>query len=519
MAYANSDKEKDDEQSVEGQGQGQAIGPEGGAATISGAGASANASAGGAPAPAQAASPSGSGPSPGGNFVGIKQYLDANKPQSQKLAGNVGGYVNDLSQKARDTIPGQTTAYNQAVDQNTVNLDQNLFNEAKNNTVGVANDANKRTAFQAQRDATYKGPQDFQSSEYYKPTEQAFNKATTAGQNTLTEQGQRDLLNQYQQDKTGKTSGMGVTNFDQMLLQSGGGKETLAKAREGQGDFKGLLEQAQMASQAKAKQAQDTTAQTKAAVQNEFGSGTSSQQVLQNQLNQRAQQQINQAKQQQDAVKQTLQQGGELNDAQLQSVGLSRDDYKAIREKAQMAQVQQTGGGLSFGGAIGPEYDFSQYLHPVDPSTQINAQNVANADEYARYQALNQLMGTNNSFLSNQGLANTANPNTGKFDVANALGSIVMPAANATGPDAAAKALANALNGGGSSSSGSGGMSPYEQAAFVLNPVAFGANGGGANVGGAQLGGALGKALSDKRQKKDISPFNASEFLDSLGRS
>lgn len=413
MAYVEPEKDKE----IGADGQPVATGPEGGGSTLGGdaaAGASGNAAAA-AEAPASSGAPQ-------GQFVGIKQYLDANKPQSQKLANNVGGYVGELGQNVRDSVGAQTGLYNKAVDDNTVNLNNDLFNEAKSNTVGVANDQAKLGEFQKERDAAYKGPTDFQSSEFYKPTDTALTKAKQAADNSQTEQGQRTLLNQYEQDKTGKTAGAGVTNFDQMLLQSGGGKEALTKARTSQNDLPGLINSANQSSLEKAKQAADTTAATKSAIQNEFGTGASSQQSIQNYLSQRVNDKVGEANTRTNTLRTALNNNQPLSDDDLKALGIGREDANALGESVnQIRQANPNESGFDFSGqannpgALG--LDLAQFVTPSDPRAGINAQNVANSNDYARYQALNQLMGTNNNFLNNSSMANTANTDAANLNL------------------------------------------------------------------------------------------------------
>lgn len=410
MAYFEPEKEKE----LGAEGQPVATGPEAGGGTLGG-----GATEGGAAAAAEPSAPSGGGPTP---FVGIKQYLDANKPQSEKLAGNVGGYVNQLGQNVRDTLPTQTGLYNQAVDQNTVNLDQNLVEETKNNRARVANDATKLGQFQTMRDAQYKGPQDFKTSEFYKPTEDALKKAQTASDNTQTEQGQRTLINNYQQANSGRIGSAGSTNFDQMLLQSGGGREILGKAREGQKDLPGLVDTANQTAAQRAQQAAATTDATRNAIANTFGyGGTYGQREMETLLKDRAYNQVNQSKQDTSRLVSALQSGAPLSAQDLKTLGVTKSDYDGLLNqmaeirKAQLTAGQGGSGGFAeSGGFTGESYtptagfDLSKFTTPFNPETQINAQNVATADEYAQYEALNKLMGTQNSFV-NQNQVGKAN--------------------------------------------------------------------------------------------------------------
>lgn len=488
MAFAETDKDEDE---LAGSGAPVAIGPAAGGATLGGD------ATGGAAGAAAAAAPSAAGGS-STPFVGIKQYLDANKAQSGKLAGDVGGYVNDLSQQARDTVPKQTDLFNQQVDQNTVNLDKNVFDKAIESSAAVANDPNQKAAFQKMRDATYKGPTNFETSELYKPAEEAFKKAQAAGTNTASETGQKQLVNQFQQKSTGRIGSAGTTSFDQMLLQGDAGKQALTQAREGQKDLTGLLDSAKAQANDRAAKAAQTTAATKAAIAKEFGEGgANSQKPIVDALLARAKNQINQSNTQKEALKTALTNGTPLNAQDLKTLNISQADYQGLLNT--MAQIRtaraavgntgqgnnngfETAGGFTGAGATpGQDFDLSKYVTEINPETQINAQNVANEGDFARYQALNELMGTENTFLNaNQvGKANTdsidLNLQGAKDYLAGILGGIKVPDR--------AKAEARVA-------SQSGQM-------------------------GGVLGGIVG-GMSDKNVKKDIQPFRASEFLDSL---
>jgi hypothetical protein len=272
------------------------------------------------------------------------------------------------------------------------------------------------------RDAQYKGPQDFKTSEFYKPTEDALKKAQTASDNTQTEQGQRTLINNYQQANSGRIGSAGSTNFDQMLLQSGGGREILGKAREGQKDLPGLVDTANQTAAQRAQQAAATTDATRNAIANTFGyGGTYGQREMETLLKDRAYNQVNQSKQDTSRLVSALQSGAPLSAQDLKTLGVTKSDYDGLLNqmaeirKAQLTAGQGGSGGFAeSGGFTGESYtptagfDLSKFTTPFNPETQINAQNVATADEYAQYEALNKLMGTQNSFV-NQNQVGKAN--------------------------------------------------------------------------------------------------------------
>lgn len=419
MAYLDSDKDKDKDLEEGQPSTGGASGP----ATLDGGGATPGSAGGSSSAPAEPSAPGGSAGT--GNFVGLKQYLDANKTQSQDLANNLGGYVQGATTRAQDTLNNQTGLYNQDVDKNTVGLDKGVFDQAKSNAASVASDQDKKASFIKMKDANYAGPQSLETSSYFNPITEALDKAASVAGNTKTEGGQKTLINQYQQDTSGKQGSVGATNFDQLLLQSGGGKDTLAKAAAGQQGLAGALDQAKAGALQKAQQAAATTAATKAAIMGEFGgAGASSQQTLENQLKAKANQQIVASKGDQDAVKNQLLSGAPLSDQTLQQLGMTQDQYKYLQGlELKSALLDWDGSNSNHTANYSPDFTnalqrasdayysknlLANQLMAVNPETRINAQNVASADDYARYAALNDLMGTQNSFLSDPSQAGKA---------------------------------------------------------------------------------------------------------------
>jgi hypothetical protein len=410
MAYYN---QQADEEEVDPDAQGQTpIGGESGTITGQGggaggaAGAAASASAGNTPAGAAGV---------GSQFVGIKDYLEANKPQSAKLARDVGGYVGGLGEQARSELDTGVKGFNQTVDQNTIGLNQELLDEAKTDATKVVGDQAKLSEFKKQRDASYKGPNSFDQSDFYKKTNDAVTKANQAATNTQTEQGQKDLISQLQSAKKGKVH-QGALAFDSSLLQADPtSKQILAKTKEGMSDIAGKLTSAQEQALAKVGQAKQTTDSTKAAVQGAFTGEQGVQGQLEKQLKDKALGAVNQSKQQADQTMQLLKTGATPNDAQLEILDISRDQWNQL--KGDQGYLQSTYG-------INPYADFSTYGTVKDPTTQINAQNIASAEDYAKYQALNQLMDSQNNFLSDPTQAGKADLDALDFNFGGLKGDI-----------------------------------------------------------------------------------------------
>lgn len=363
--------------------------------------------------PAAAQPPTGS---PGGHqFAGIQQYIQANKPQSAKLARDVSGYVSDLGNQARSQLESGQQNYNKAVEQNTIGLDQELLNKAKENPNEVVGNQGSLDEFKRERDAQYKGPNSFETSDFFKPVSEAINKATTAGSNTANEVGQKQLLGQVQQSKRGKVN-QGALAFDAGLLQADpGAKGILAESRKGLEDIPGRLTSAEQAALAKSQEAAKTTDATKSAVQGAFTGENGVQTQFENQLRSKAADAVNQSKTQTDNLMAVLKSGATPNDAQLGLLGVDRNQWNQLT--GDRDYLQNTYG-------VNPYSDLSTYATAQNPEVNINAQNIASADDYARYAALNQLMGTNNDFLSNPSLAGKANLDNVDFNYGGASGDI-----------------------------------------------------------------------------------------------
>ena len=350
------------------------------------------------------------------NFVGIKQYLDQNKQQSDKLAKNVGGYVESKGQQAQEAIGQSQQQYNQAVAQGTVQKNQQLIDQAKQDAASVASDEAKKAEFQKMRDAQYQGPETLQQSDFYQPVAQSLTEAQRAADNTQTVSGRNELLSSLQQSNTGKSSA-GATMLDNALLgASSTAKDVFGQAREKVGALQGQLSAAEQEAVNKANAAKSETEAARQAVLDSFAGENSVQANLEKELVARSQSLINQSKQQADQTAAALKASAQLNDNQLKLLGITKQQYNELLADRDLLKNQ-------FG--KDPYSDLSIYAQKVDPTAKITAQNVATADEYAKYLALNDLMGTQGGFLTDPSLAGTADTDALAFDFANAKGNVV----------------------------------------------------------------------------------------------
>lgn len=373
----------------------------------------------------QGSSPSAGSPAPKptnapdkpGNFVGIQQYLEQNKPQSAKLAQDVGNFVTDQGVKAQGALDAGQNNFNQAVDQNTVTLNEDLFKQAKESPQEVAADQAKKAEFQKMRDAQYKGPSSLEGSDYYQPISLAVQNALgTAGKTSSTE-GRSSLLADIQKQNKQKVS-RGAANLDSALLSvSPDSKNILSQARDSINPLDQKLKDSAAADALKASQAADQTAKTQKAIQDAFAGPTGVQGQLESSLRSRADQAAKQAGMDTDAIMDLLRTGNKsISNAQLKLLGLTRGQYDGLINDQKYYKDKNKSTTLN---------DLTSFATKQPPLNQITPQNIANDTEYARYAALNDLMGTSNGFLSDPSLAGKANFDTLDFNYGstpNALG-------------------------------------------------------------------------------------------------
>ncbi len=423
MAFYNENEDKDQEGVVQGQQE-----------VVTGQGSSTIGTSGGPTASTEqqaAANTAGSGTSSPTTFAGIQDYVKANKEQTAKLANDVGGMVTGYGNEARSQLSQGQEKFNKDVQDNTVNLDERVFNQAQQDATQVANNQQDLQTFQGMRDAEYKGPQSLETTPYYQPINQAFNTANTASENTQSDQGQRTLLGQLQQKQRGKVN-QGALDFNAALLQGDlDARSILDQAKQSNADLPTLLEAAKQDALAKAKAAGDTTAATRKAIEDKFTGEQGVQSLLQKDIDARVQSAVQKSKLDNQQVMDALKGNAALTDAQLKTLGLSREQYNQL--KGDINYYNSTWGKNLY-------QDLSGYATQQNPEVNITGQNLANSDEYARYAALNTLMGTDNNYLNDPSQAGTAKLDNMSFDIGGALGNVQQARQSAEQADAQRRA-------------------------------------------------------------------------------
>ncbi len=201
MAYYNPDEEEQEEQGP------IATGAESGVLSAGAEASSAGDAAGG---PVKKAEP----------FVGISQYINANKPQSEKLASQVVGKIDEKAQGVDSALSSAQNSFNQAADSQKVEADEGLFGAVKSNAESVVGDAGKASQFTKLRDASYSGPQsiqDIDSGAAWGGIQSALQKAKQAKEAAGTEAGRMGLIKEVSNNPR---QSQGALTFDNLLLQS-----------------------------------------------------------------------------------------------------------------------------------------------------------------------------------------------------------------------------------------------------------------------------------------------------------
>lgn len=493
----------DDEQNQAAQGQASAVSKPG--SGLVGGGAAASGAAGAAPAEAAKASTPGNSASP---FVGIKEYLGANKQQSGKLGGQVGGFVGGRIDKAGEALKGAEQNFGQAVDQATVKLDNDLVSQIKADPTKVAADKAKLQQAKAMQQG-YAGPTDFKTHQSYQAADPLIKKAEGSVENLKKAQGQKQLLTEQQLETRGGKLNRGAATLDQALLQaSPEAREALKPTQEKGAALKGNIDQTLQNAMAKITGAQGQTAATNKAITDLYNQQFADHQAA---LNQRAAQANREVNDYNTALKQRVY-NGEVTDQDLAYLGVNRADFDALR-----GDFAQYGPETAYGNRGMDE--LTRYLMYQTPGA--TAANVAGQDDYARAQALRELAGFGPDYLQNASQANTFNRDAVDFDLAAARNFINPKVAEAKRIAEAQRKVAS----GEVDASQVGMIDP--QTGLIIGGAFAGLPGAiiGAGstkqlnqAGGAISGAAKSIGISDERQKKDIKHFDAKKFLDAVSQ-
>ena len=334
----------------------------------------------GAPGGAPGGAPQSSlAPDKPGNFVGIKQYLDANKTQAAKLGDQTAGVINNSANDARAGVQALNQEAQDKV--KTVNsLDPGVSSKLQNGAETLSND--ERNTVKNTAGARYTGPAASTDLNSYQAAADKTQKATTNLGNAGTEEGRMNLVTQI----NSKPRTQGINVFDNALLQAGGGREKVEQAAAANQGVTGGLTAANQAINSQIGRADDPSTPDVDESTGAIG-------------------QTNKA--QADAYKQIQDALGNWQTGFQPKVQQAQNDFTSQQQKVssdigdnpyQLDEDTMSLLGLSRGDRA-YNLDFNKYLNPGSPS-DINAGNVASAEDYARYGALSDLAGVDPTVLN-----------------------------------------------------------------------------------------------------------------------
>lgn len=402
-------------------------------------------------------------------YVDVASYLDANKSGSADLGNRV---ASNLTNKYNDTKTGvEQSAQNvkDAASKGYTQENTELIRQVASNPVQMASKQGTADQVQAQLNDTYTGPTNWADQ----GTQQGkVNEATQYGNLANTPGG----LNVYAQEVEGQTGGaqsQGINQLDSLLL--GGSPEAMGTVKAAADPYQSLndfIHQQNMgvtsAIQGGQQAASTAQAHARDALLGPNGATAQIDQQVQNQL--------------QAAIQQGTASNAEIKNA------VSKQDYSALVAKGVLTQQQandlanavytaqnsQFMSGHNFGHwSETTNVDLNNYLNQLDPNAQYNASNVATADQAARAQALQQLVGEQNyKSQLDPTLAGTAPKSLSVLDYLDAtkdagnFGKDARAAAQAQA-DAETKAADDAHN-----ASKGGFLGKVKKVATLANPVA-----------------------------------------------
>lgn len=319
--------------------------------------------------PAPAANPNAQ---KGSGYTNIQRIVQAN--QGNKLGSTIGSNIQNAAQQTQGNINQAQQQFQQQAGANRADTNQNaqLVQQALANPTNITGNPNQVSQFQNLLSGTYQGPKGLQNAAQLQAQAQDINQL---GQATTSEGGKQGLLQRF---VGAPQYTAGQQTLDSLLLGATGGKD-LAAARRATAGIQGQEQQAQQGASQTAQEYAKRAQQFGQNVQGQFGDTVAKQQ-------QGLAQQAQTAQQARDAQIAALQQ-------QLSQGNLNKD----IATQLGITQGQQN-------------YNLDPSKFVSENSMQANAQNIANAQDYARMQALQQLGGQYSPAAAQQTLAQFQNP-------------------------------------------------------------------------------------------------------------
>ena len=366
-----------------------------------------------------------------GAFTNLQSYLDANKSLNQgaKFAGKVGENVAG-AQKAQSEAE---TGFKQDVDTGSVQKNDALIEAARKTPQQVVADQSKFSDFLKQRDASYAGPRNLvDQGERYQNVSSATDTASERAELTKDEAGRKTLLDTYYGSGNGRYDYTpGQKNLDNLLIQNDPtSREALSKVQSDAAATKqrfGTLKD-ELASYAGTAATNTAAARAGArgalgiddsgnvlAFDNIRGNAGALQDAVEVVDERLAQRQAALAKEQELLGFGNNQSLSQFTPEQIARMGIDPEQFKGV---SQVPLWRAVGGERGESRTYSPNDDYAKnfrgyqvdpgYLYGVDPRqyakltdpSALNRSSVANTEELAQLQALSQLAGVDQSWIT-----------------------------------------------------------------------------------------------------------------------
>lgn len=329
----------------------------------------------------------------------IQDYFKASKTQGEALGSQVSNQLGAVKQQKEQEIGQSATNALGDVSKNTVGFDEGLVSQAVKDPTKVAGNESDYSKFMQQWDASYKGPDAFESTDHYNTAAKAAQDAAQKAEQIKTTGGRQQLL----QDEF-KVYGQGNKGLDEALLQQSSafaGLDNQAKELRSLQDY--LKSKSQDVS-GKVKEAKATTEQTKQKTQDALLGQQGAVKQFESDLETRtATERANADKMMQD-LQSSITNNKPLSDDQLKMMGINRDQYnQLVMQSLRAAESKQNLPASSNPNVVSAQVmpnqptanisNIKDYLSFNNPNAQITRENVATESDRAKDAALSKLTG------------------------------------------------------------------------------------------------------------------------------
>jgi len=350
---------------------------------------SVGAGAGGGNAPIQTSgtptigTPSSMNPTPDAptqQFGTIQDYFKGSRNQGERLGEQFTTKLEDTRQKQQSSIGQAADKAKQDINANTIGFNADLVSRAATDPTKVTGNEDQFDQFMKQWNASYQGPQSFETSDKFSEAAKAAQTAADKAVQTGSTGGRQQLL----QDEFG-VYGQGNKGLDEALLQQSSYFPAIGEKAKELISLQDYLKSQASDVTSKAKEAKGITEQTRTQTQEPFANKLTE---FKTNIDQKVATKKADAQKIADKYKENLTAAGKLNGdptALLQDVinaGASAKEVQTLRDYFKGLQSYKMSGNLENYATMNPVTD-------VTPETAATPEDLANAQAYQKLTGVN----------------------------------------------------------------------------------------------------------------------------------